>query len=238
MVWRTKMLACGAPLLAVMLLLAASTGCKSRLAKAVERGDQGEVIYLLGTSYDGGGNLVHSASDPNEQISGKPLLTWAIEHGNKAVANALIHTLGTDTNATDRWGVTPLVAAAAQCDTETSITLLKYKADANVTVPRQKGGHTNPISTPLEGAVACHNWELFSALLAYGARPDAAAFAASLPGCNSVGYDPRYSITLTRDLEVIFAKLSAAEKSVFNGCRDVLIRAIDNKIQIDLVEPK
>jgi hypothetical protein len=221
-----------------MLMLTITTGCKSRLAQAVEQGDESTALYLLGTAYDSRGKVTHYASDPNERINGKPLLTRAIEHGKVAVAKVLAQTEGTDTNALDLWGVTPLHAAATQCNTEISIVLLKYRANPNVKAPRRKWVHTNPISTPLEGAVVCHNWELFSALLFYGALPDAASVMASLRGCDSVGYDPRYTIALNRRLPEVIDQLNTTERSMLYGCRDVLRRAMENNIKIDPVEPK
>lgn len=224
------------PLLLVLMTIG-SSGCKSPLARAVEQGDQNKVLFLLGTSMNIGG-VTRRASSPNERIYGKPLLTVAIENQNLAILQQLAQTEGADTSAADVWGMTPLHVAVSQCNTEAVVILLKYRANPNAKAPSHKWGDTNRIVTPLEGAVKCRNWPLFSALVLYGAKSDPASFSASLVGCNLDAFDPRYTIGLTRLRPEVIDELSSSAKSAVHGCKEALNRAMQSNIKIDLVDPQ
>lgn len=216
-------------MLGLLSMFLASSACKSRLADAVEKGDSGKVLYLLGTSFSRDGNVDNVASDPNERIDGKPLLTVAVEKGDISIVRTLSITSGMDASATDGWGMSPLHVAAMRCNAEIAIALLEARADPNAEAPRRKFFHTNPISTPLEGAVKCQNWAMFAALVRYkvdkGWKTDLGALSASAERCTSTAYDPRYALVLLVAEMDNGAKLNDTQMGEIKRCSTVLLGA-------------
>jgi len=111
----------------------------SRLADAVQRGDQAAVRSLI----------VDRANINVAQIDGTTALHWAVRHGDLATADLLIKA-GADVKAANRYGLTPIQLAATNGDAAMIEKLLAAGVDPNFANP---GGETVLMTASRTGKV-------------------------------------------------------------------------------------
>ena len=111
----------------------------SRLADAVQRGDQAAVRSLI----------VDRANINVAQIDGTTALHWAVRHGDLATADLLIKA-GADVKAANRYGLTPIQLAATNGDAAMIEKLLASGVDPNCANP---GGETVLMTASRTGKV-------------------------------------------------------------------------------------